>query len=88
MKKGIILFGILAVLFLFTACGAKEDIDNSENVLAESIGQTEKNSTEKSSESANGAVAKVDEQSLLEQQLRFLYLKTEKQTPKSLPPVV
>ena len=52
MKKGIILFGILAVLFLFTACGAKEDIDNSENVLAESIGQTEKNSTEKSSESA------------------------------------
>ncbi len=56
MKKGIILFGILAVLFLFTACGAKEDIDNSENVLAESIGQTEKNSTEKSSESTNEIV--------------------------------
>ena len=56
MKKGIILFGILAVLFLFTACGAKEDIDNSENVLAESIGQTEKNFTEKSSESTNEIV--------------------------------
>ena len=56
MKKGIILFGILAVLFLFTACDAKEDIDNSENVLAESIGQTEKNSTEKSSESTNEIV--------------------------------
>lgn len=27
MKKGTILFGILAMFFLFTACGAKEDID-------------------------------------------------------------
>ena len=35
-----------------------------------------------------GAVAKVDEQSLLEQWLRFLCLKSEKQTPKSLPSVV
>lgn len=56
MKKGTILFGILAVLFLFTACGAKEDIDNSEHILEESIERTEKSSTEKSSENTNEIV--------------------------------
>ena len=54
MKKGIILFGILAVLFLFTACGAKEDIDN--NISAENAVQIENSSTEESSESANETV--------------------------------
>lgn len=49
MKKGTNLFGILAMLFLFTACGAKEDIDNSENIPAESAVQIEKSSTEESS---------------------------------------
>jgi len=51
MKNGTILFGILAVLFLFTACGAKEDIDN--NISAENAVQIENSSTEESSESAN-----------------------------------
>lgn len=54
MKKGTILFGILAVLFLFTACGAKEDIDN--NISAENAVQIENSSTEESSESANETV--------------------------------
>ena len=43
MKNGTILFGILAVLFLFTACGAKEDIDN--NISAENAVQIENSST-------------------------------------------
>lgn len=59
MKKRTILFRILVVFFLFTACGTKEDIDNSENILAESIEQTEKSSTEKFSESANEIVPTV-----------------------------
>lgn len=50
MKKGTILFGILSVLFLLAACGAKKDIDNSENI------STEKGSTEEFSESANETV--------------------------------
>lgn len=54
MKNGTILFGILAVLFLFTACGAKEDIDN--NISAENAVQIENSSTEESSESANETV--------------------------------
>lgn len=56
MKNGTILFGILAMLFLFTACGAKENIDNSENIPAESAVQIEKSSTEESSGSANETV--------------------------------
>lgn len=56
MKKGTILFGILAVLFLFTACGTKVDIDNSESILEENAVLTEKGSTEESSESANETV--------------------------------
>ena len=54
MKNGTILFGILAVLFLFTACGAKEDIDN--NISAENAVQIENSSTEESSGSANETV--------------------------------
>lgn len=54
MKNGTILFGILAVLFLFTACGAKEDIDN--NISAENAVQIENSSTEESSENANESV--------------------------------
>ena len=54
MKNGTILFGILAVLFLFTDCGAKEDIDN--NISAENAVQIENSSTEESSESANETV--------------------------------
>ena len=54
MKNGTILFSILAVLFLFTACGAKEDIDN--NIAAENAVQIENSSTEESSESANETV--------------------------------
>lgn len=54
MKNGTILFGILAVLFLFTACGAKEDIDN--NISAENAVQMENSSTEESSGSANETV--------------------------------
>lgn len=56
MKKGTILFGILAVLFLFTACGTKVDIDNSESIPEENAVLTEKGSTEESSESANETV--------------------------------
>lgn len=54
MKKGTILFGILAVLFLLAACGAKEDIDN--NISAENAVQIENSSTEESSGSANETV--------------------------------
>lgn len=54
MKNGTILFGILAVLFLFTACGTKEDIDN--NISAENAVQIENSSTEESSGSANETV--------------------------------
>lgn len=56
MKKGTILFGILAVLFLFTACGTKVDIDNSESIPEENAVLTEKGSTEESSESVNETV--------------------------------
>lgn len=54
MKKGTILFGILAMLFLFTACGTKNDIDN--NIPAENAVQTENSSTEKPSGSENKTV--------------------------------
>lgn len=54
MKNGTILFGILAVLFLFTACGVKENIDN--NISAENAVQIENSSTEEFSESANETV--------------------------------
>lgn len=54
MENGTILFGILAVLFLFTACGAKEDIDN--NISAENAVQIENSSSEESSASANETV--------------------------------
>lgn len=54
MKNGTILFGILAVLFLFTACGAKEDIDN--NISAENAVQIENSSTEESFRSTNKTV--------------------------------
>ena len=56
MKKGTILFGILAVLFLFTACGTKVDIDNSESIPEENAVLTEKGSTEESFESVNETV--------------------------------
>ena len=56
MKNGTILFGILAVLFLFTACGTKVDIDNSESIPEENAVLTEKGSTEESFESVNETV--------------------------------
>ena len=59
MKNGTILFGILAVLFLFTACGAKEDIDN--NISAENAVQIENSSSEESSASANETVPTLKE---------------------------
>ena len=59
MRKGTVLFGLLAVLLLFTACSAKEDIDNSENVQAEVTVQTESSSTEESSGSTNETVPSI-----------------------------
>lgn len=55
MKKGAALFGILTVLFLLTACGEKDGIDNSENALVESTVQTENNSEVEFFESTNEA---------------------------------
>lgn len=55
MKKETALFGILIVLFLFTACGAKEDSADSTQVVA----VTENSATEESSGSANKAVTTI-----------------------------
>lgn len=53
MRKGTVLFGLFAVLLLFTACGAKEDVDHSENA------QTESSFAEKSSGNASEAVPSI-----------------------------
>ena len=55
MKKETALFGILTVLFLFTACGAKEDSADPTEVVA----VTENSATEESSGSANKAVSTI-----------------------------
>ena len=53
MRKGTVLFGLFAVLLLFTACGAKEDVDHSVNA------QTESSFAEKSSGNASEAVPSI-----------------------------
>lgn len=59
MEKGAALFGILAVLFLFTACGTEISNGNSENALAEDTEQTENGSVKKSSGSTSQAVPSI-----------------------------
>lgn len=54
MKKGTALFSILTVLFLFTACGAKEDSADPKEVAV-----TENSATEESSGSVNKAVSTI-----------------------------
>lgn len=53
MRKGIVLFSLFAVLLLFTACGAKEDIDNYKNT------QEESSFTEESSENTSESVPSI-----------------------------
>ena len=59
MRKGTVLFGLFAVLLLFTACGATEDVDHPKNAQTEVTMQRENSFAVESSASTNETVPSV-----------------------------
>lgn len=59
MRKGTVLFGLFAVLLLFIACGATEDVDHPKNAQAEVTMQRENSFAGESAASTNETVPSV-----------------------------